>query len=103
MTVTTSSQVSGVSSFREMVSFYPTRWGRELASADPVGTPRLFLGDTGWLTPHQYQPISLGTPNELLPRDRRRFRRSAVPIKRACNDNSVTDVWLACFIGDLYS
>src|ERR1035437_3925163 len=48
MTVTTSSLVSGDSSFREMASSYPTLWGRELVSADRVETLRPFLGDTGW-------------------------------------------------------
>jgi hypothetical protein len=59
MTVTTSSQVNGDSSVREMASSYPTLWGRELVSADRVESLQPFLGDTGWLTPQSvstYKP-----------------------------------------------
>jgi len=103
MTVTTSSLVSGVSSFREMARYYLTRWGRELASADPVGTPRPFLGDTGWLTPHRFRRTSRRAPNLLLPMAAAVFTGSAVPTQKVRHVNSVPDERSVCLNGDTHS
>jgi hypothetical protein len=68
MTVTTSSQDNGGSSFGEMARSYPTRWDRELASADLVAMLPLFLGDTGWRMPHPFRRTSRDAPDLFLPR-----------------------------------
>src|ERR1035437_5091458 len=67
MMVTTSSKVNGGSSLREMARSYPTRWDRELASADPVATRPLFLGGTGWRMPHPFRRTNRGAPDLFLP------------------------------------
>jgi len=65
--VTTSSQDNGGSSWREMARSYPTRWDRELASADLVATRPLFLGGTGWRMPHPFRRTSRGAPDLFVP------------------------------------
>src|ERR1035437_4672935 len=103
MTVTTSSQVNGDSSVREMASSYPTLWGRELVSADRVETLPSFLGDTGWLTLHRFRRTSRRAPNLLLPTAVAAFTGSAVATKKVRHVNSVPDERSACLNGDMHS
>src|SRR5665213_2569151 len=103
MTVTTSSQVNGDSSVREMPSSYPTLRGRELVSADRVETPPPFRGDTGWLTPHRFRRTNRRAPNQFLATAAAAFTGSAVPTQKVCHVNSVPDERSACFNGDTHS
>src|SRR5665811_2494457 len=96
MTVTTSSQVNGDSSVREMVSSYLTLWGRELVSADRVETRPPFRGDTGWLTPRRFRRTSRRAPNQRLATAAATFTRSAVPTQKVRHVNSVPDEGSAC-------
>jgi uncharacterized protein YeaO (DUF488 family) len=103
MTVTTSSKVNGDSSVREMVSSYPTLWGRALVSADRVETLQPFRGDTGWLTPHRFRHTSRRAPNQLLATAAAAFMGSAVPTQKLRHVNSVPDERSACLTGDTHS
>src|ERR1035437_853874 len=103
MTVTTSSQVNGDSSVREMASSYPTWWGRELVSAGRVEILRPSLGDTGWPTPRRFRRTSRRAPNQLLATAAAAFAGSAVPTRKVRHAISVPDDRSACLNGDTHS
>src|SRR5665213_3342176 len=103
MTVTTSSQVNGDSSVREMASSYLTLWGRELVSTDRVETLQPFRGDTGWLTPHRFRRTSRRAPSQFLATAAAAFTGRAVPTQEVRHVNSVSDDRSACLNSHTHS